>query len=85
MGVPSLRAPVTDPRPAVRHHFTVDVEEYFQVAALAPVVPRGSWEHRASRLDVGMRALLELRKSELPSTLTLSALMPPPVDPSAPK
>lgn len=60
MVVPSLRAFVTDPRPAVRHHFTVDVEEYFQVAALAPVVPRGSWEHRASRLDIGMRALLEL-------------------------
>jgi polysaccharide deacetylase family protein (PEP-CTERM system associated) len=44
----------------LRHHFTVDVEEYFQVSALEPFVPRQSWEGRAPRLNVGMRLLLDL-------------------------
>ncbi len=44
----------------VKHHFTVDVEEYFQVASLAPHVERSSWDHRTSRLDAGMRPLLDL-------------------------
>lgn len=51
---------VPDSRPRIQHHFTVDVEEYFQVSALQPVVPRSSWEERPSRLDIGMRLLLEL-------------------------
>ena len=42
------------------HHFTVDVEEYFQVSALEPYVPRASWEQTPSRLALGTRALLEL-------------------------
>lgn len=52
----------TVPR-CVRHHFTVDVEEYFQVAALAPYVDRRTWSSIPSRIDVGMRALLELLAS----------------------
>jgi polysaccharide deacetylase family protein (PEP-CTERM system associated) len=43
----------------IRHHFTVDVEEYFQVSALEPYVPRPSWESIAPRIDVGMRLLLD--------------------------
>jgi polysaccharide deacetylase family protein (PEP-CTERM system associated) len=48
-----------EPAPPIRHHFTVDVEEYFQVAALAPAVSRASWDDRPSRLAIGMRVLLE--------------------------
>lgn len=44
----------------IRHHFTVDVEEYFQVSALAPFVSRGTWEQRPRRLHVGMRQLLDM-------------------------
>jgi polysaccharide deacetylase family protein (PEP-CTERM system associated) len=44
----------------IQHHFTVDVEEYFQVSALEPYVPRTSWEQTPSRLALGVRALLEL-------------------------
>jgi polysaccharide deacetylase family protein (PEP-CTERM system associated) len=57
-----FRSPEESPRhvPAVRHHFTVDVEEYFQVSALAPYVARSSWERTPSRLAIGMRPLLEL-------------------------
>src|SRR5690606_34532551 len=42
------------------HHFTVDVEEYFQVSALEPHVPRSAWGSIESRIDVGMDRLLGL-------------------------
>lgn len=45
---------------AIRHHFTVDVEEYFQVSALESVVPRGEWERRESRVEASVFRLLEL-------------------------
>jgi polysaccharide deacetylase family protein (PEP-CTERM system associated) len=51
---------MSHPTTPVRHHFTVDVEEYFQVAALAPFVARDSWERTQSRLEVGMRPLMDL-------------------------
>lgn len=51
---------MTDSEQPPRHHFTVDVEEYFQVSALTPFVPRSSWENTPSRIDVGMRAILDL-------------------------
>jgi polysaccharide deacetylase family protein (PEP-CTERM system associated) len=51
---------IASPSGRIRHHFTVDVEEYFQVAALAPYVARGAWEATPSRLTVGMRPLLAL-------------------------
>lgn len=43
----------------MKHHFTVDVEEYFQVSALEPYVDRSSWETITPRIDVGMRILLD--------------------------
>jgi polysaccharide deacetylase family protein (PEP-CTERM system associated) len=45
---------------AVRHHFTVDVEEYFQVAALEPYVDRSEWNRIPARVDVGTRQILSL-------------------------
>ena len=44
----------------VAHHFTVDVEEYFQVAALESVVPRNEWAQRGSRLAPSLHLLLDL-------------------------
>ena len=44
----------------IRHHFTVDVEEYFQVSALAPYVPRSEWEAIPSRVERSTRQLLDL-------------------------
>jgi hypothetical protein len=32
--------------PSVVNAFSIDVEDYFQVAALAPAVPRESWPTR---------------------------------------
>ena len=42
------------------HHFTVDVEEYFQVLALEPYISRAEWDALPSRLDVGLRSLLDI-------------------------
>lgn len=44
----------------IRHHFTVDVEEYFQVAAMEPYVARAGWDDIPSRVDIGTRRVLEL-------------------------
>jgi polysaccharide deacetylase family protein (PEP-CTERM system associated) len=43
-----------------RHHFTVDVEEYFQVSAFERIVARDSWDHRESRLTASLHELLGL-------------------------
>ena len=44
----------------VYHHFTADVEEHFQVAALARVVPRSRWDELESRVVPSTTALLEI-------------------------
>ena len=45
---------------SIRHHFTVDVEEYFQVSAFEPYVPRTRWDELPSRVELGVRCLLDL-------------------------
>ncbi len=47
-------------RKAVFHHFTVDVEEYFQVSALEPYSPRSRWDTIPRRLEIGVHSLLDL-------------------------
>jgi polysaccharide deacetylase family protein (PEP-CTERM system associated) len=44
----------------IRHHFTVDVEEYFQVVALSPHLPRDAWDDIPSRVEAPVARLLEL-------------------------
>jgi polysaccharide deacetylase family protein (PEP-CTERM system associated) len=39
--------------------FSVDVEDYFQVAALAPAISRDSWSKRESRVEHNTERLLE--------------------------
>jgi polysaccharide deacetylase family protein (PEP-CTERM system associated) len=46
--------------PPQAHHFTVDVEEHFQVSALEPHVPRESWDGLPSRVAGSMGRLLDL-------------------------
>jgi polysaccharide deacetylase family protein (PEP-CTERM system associated) len=53
-------ATLTDSRKPVLHHFTVDVEEYFQVLALEPYVARSRWEVIPRRVEIGVRLLLDL-------------------------
>jgi polysaccharide deacetylase family protein (PEP-CTERM system associated) len=40
--------------------FSIDVEDYFQVAALAPAIPRASWAQRESRVERNTDKLLQL-------------------------
>jgi len=42
------------------HHFTVDLEEYFQVAAFEPHIARSTWERYESRVVRQIELLLEL-------------------------
>jgi polysaccharide deacetylase family protein (PEP-CTERM system associated) len=45
---------------AIVNAFTVDVEDYFQVAALAPAIERASWPQRESRVERNTGVLLDL-------------------------
>ena len=42
------------------HHFTVDVEEYFQVSAFEPYLLRERWDGMASRIEPSIQRLLDL-------------------------
>jgi polysaccharide deacetylase family protein (PEP-CTERM system associated) len=44
------------------HHFTVDVEEYFQVSAFEQSVPKDRWLSLESRVQRSVRLLLDLLK-----------------------
>jgi polysaccharide deacetylase family protein (PEP-CTERM system associated) len=44
----------------VYHHFTVDVEEHFQVSALEPFVERSAWETMPTRVSGSTYRLLDL-------------------------
>lgn len=48
------------PPQGLYHHFTIDVEEYFQVSALEPYVERHRWEAMESRVERAMDRLLRL-------------------------
>jgi polysaccharide deacetylase family protein (PEP-CTERM system associated) len=52
------KAAATDGR--IRNAMTVDVEDYFQVQALASVVPRDEWETRPRRVEQNTNRVLDL-------------------------
>jgi polysaccharide deacetylase family protein (PEP-CTERM system associated) len=51
-------APLEDPM--TKNALTVDVEDYFQVSALAPHIDRSSWDSRPCRVERNVQRLLEL-------------------------
>jgi polysaccharide deacetylase family protein (PEP-CTERM system associated) len=51
---------VARPRDEVRHFFTVDVEEWFQVVALSPYAPMARWEAFESRVEAQVDVVLDL-------------------------
>ena len=58
---PGARAATPTVQPAaIRNAFTVDVEDYFHVSALASAIPRSSWESRESRVGASTDRLLAL-------------------------
>jgi polysaccharide deacetylase family protein (PEP-CTERM system associated) len=44
----------------IEHHFTVDVEEYFQVSAFEPHLALADWDRLESRVAAGVHTLLAL-------------------------
>jgi polysaccharide deacetylase family protein (PEP-CTERM system associated) len=58
--VPPEASPARLPAVAPVNAFTVDVEDYFQVAALAAAVPRETWSTREYRVERNTERLLEI-------------------------
>ena len=46
--------------PEIRNALTVDVEDYFQVSALAPHFPRGEWDRVPCRVERNVERILQL-------------------------
>lgn len=53
-----MNASGSQPEAQIEHHFTVDVEEYFQVSAFEPHVSRGDWDRFESRVAGAINTLL---------------------------
>lgn len=52
---------MTAPAPApLRNALTIDVEDYFQVSAMAPYIPRSEWERRECRVEGNVDRILAL-------------------------
>ncbi|HTT28241.1 MAG TPA: XrtA system polysaccharide deacetylase [Solirubrobacteraceae bacterium] len=58
--MPTQREPTCSERPLTKHHFTVDVEEYFQVAAFDRHVSRARWHELETRVARSVEHILEL-------------------------
>ncbi|ODV12161.1 MAG: polysaccharide deacetylase [Rubrivivax sp. SCN 70-15] len=50
----------TAPANALTNALTIDVEDYFQVSAMAPYIRRDEWEHRECRVEGNIARILEL-------------------------
>src|SRR5207249_3840637 len=59
-----------------RHHFTIDVEEYFHVAAFAPWVLPADWCRGPSRLDRSVARLLALLPDHEPRATSFALASP---------
>ncbi len=46
--------------PPIKNAMTIDVEDYFQVSALAPYIPRDSWEFQPCRVERNVDAILAM-------------------------
>ncbi|MFI4903849.1 MAG: XrtA system polysaccharide deacetylase [Burkholderiales bacterium] len=57
---PSLAASAAAQRASVVNALTIDVEDYFQVSAFAPYIPRAEWDTRDCRIERNIDAILEL-------------------------
>src|ERR687884_477638 len=40
--------------------FTIDVEDYFQVSALAPYIDRADWDRRECRIEANVKRILRM-------------------------
>lgn len=47
-------------RPAITNALTIDVEDYFQVSALAPYIARSEWDRRECRVERNVERILAM-------------------------
>ena len=47
----------------IKNALTIDVEDYFQVSALAPYIPRSEWDTRACRVERNVECILSMLDS----------------------
>src|SRR5690349_7208882 len=58
-----------DSRAPITNALTVDVEDYFQVSAFAPYIPRDTWDRRECRIERNVdRILALLRERDVKGT-----------------
>jgi len=48
------------PAPAITNALTIDVEDYFQVSALAPYIARSGWDAQACRVERNVERILQM-------------------------
>src|SRR5215213_4936743 len=48
------------PAAAITNALTIDVEDYFQVSAFAPHIPRGDWDRRECRVERNVERILAM-------------------------
>ena len=48
------------PAPAITNALTIDVEDYFQVSALAPYIARSRWEQQECRVERNVERILQM-------------------------
>jgi polysaccharide deacetylase family protein (PEP-CTERM system associated) len=48
------------PRQPITNALTIDVEDYFQVSALAPYIPRDQWDSRECRVERNVDRILQM-------------------------
>lgn len=51
---------MTEPTAVTRNAFTIDVEDYFQVSAFAPHIPRSEWPIRECRIERNVDCILSM-------------------------
>ena len=51
---------MTQRTPSVRNALTIDVEDYFQVSAFAPHIPRSEWNVRECRVERNVECILAM-------------------------
>ena len=49
---------------SIRNALTIDVEDYFQVSAFAPHIPRSEWESRECRVERNVERILAMLESQ---------------------
>jgi polysaccharide deacetylase family protein (PEP-CTERM system associated) len=53
-------SPAVESKPVVTNAFTIDVEDYYHVSALASAIPRSTWAERESRVAASTDRLLAM-------------------------